>query len=107
MLLCTRPPGILYCLGQPVEGVVGIIDDVAIAVGMAGQVAVAVVAVALGYEQSVLARDGSVAAVVGVSRDVGVGVSQAQQVLCRIVSKLGHSVVRVADLRDVIQIVIG
>ncbi len=77
MLLCTTPPGIFVLrLGQPVEGVVGIIDGVAIAIGMAGQVAVAVVAVTLGYEQSILARDRSIAAVVSLCRDVALGVSQ-------------------------------
>src|SRR6266852_2602488 len=99
MLLCTNAARYLVLrLGQPVERVVGIIDDVAIAVGMAGQVAVAVVAVALGYEQSVLARDGPVAAVVAIGSLVGKRVGHARQIAGRVISKLRRSVVRVADL---------
>jgi hypothetical protein len=62
----------------PIERVVLINGDFAAAVGVAGQIAIGVVAVAFGDVERVLARGDAIAAIVGICGRIVVGVCNRQ-----------------------------
>jgi hypothetical protein len=89
-------------LEQPVQGVVGIVDHVAVAIGMTGAVAGRVVTVGIHLRKRVRAAGQSIASIVTIRGLVGLGVGHALQIADRVITNLvrpfGQTLVRIGNL---------
>ena len=90
----------------PVEPVVLIDRHLAAPVGVAGEVAAAVVSVAVGCPECIGAAHRAVHGVVSVTGRVAVGIRDAQEVLVMIVAELRHRTQAIDDLREIVKLIV-